>query len=268
MCIKEGFYIHYSTKTTMQRNILIILVAILIACSTKAPNTQSNTDTVSKLQKAQKALDSLVQSLQKSGGFDTSNSKEYTESQIFNLDAVLMFLNARKVGYPESSIVEKIAMVNEDNYKKMSNWRLTTFEKLRRDNYVIFKESGNAINPHEYEYHISFEGIKFLSEGGYEGYYKRLKEKERLDRLQIETAIDTNKSVKDTNELQKWLIGATVIISILSMFISYLAYKKSQDIHFSPVLPAPTVIIQEPQEPQEQPMPHSNIETNLPPETK
>jgi hypothetical protein len=79
--------------------------------------------------------------------------------------------------------------------------------------------------------------LTFINGGGYSE-AERIK---RLNEQQIQSVIDTNASVKKTNAIQKWALFLATMLSVASVLISYLAYKKNEVIN----VPPPRVIIQQ-----------------------
>jgi hypothetical protein len=71
----------------------------------------------------------------------------------------------------------------------------------------------------------------YLTDKGwdYEGYDYLIDEETRIKELeeeQLQSVIDTNKSVKNTNRLQKWILIFTAAASAATLIISFLDYDK------------------------------------------
>jgi len=121
-------------------------------------------------------------------------------------------------------------------------------EKLVRDGYVV-KIDKHKNNPNisavehllRYNYCLTFDGKVFIENEGYSKRFLYEKEKKELELAQIQSVIDTNKSVRNVNRLF-WL---TVIIAIASAAASIKSCQTTnQQNKLSPELQSKDSIIQ------------------------
>lgn len=64
--------------------------------------------------------------------------------------------------------------------------------------------------------------------------YKKVEKKESLEVAQMQSVIDTNKSVQDTNTLQKRILWLTAILSSLTLVVSVFDLLKKDTINVPP----------------------------------
>jgi hypothetical protein len=84
------------------------------------------------------------------------------------------------------------------------------FIQYYTDGYI--KKVGSA-------YYLTGEGRLFIENGGYTNLFSEQKEFKKLQKEQISSVIDTNRSVKKTNALQKWSLGVTLIIILIGCVV-------------------------------------------------
>jgi|GEM_PF-4031377 len=98
-------------------------------------------------------------------------------------------------------------------------------DQLLADGFLVERKSKPGI------YDLTAHGRDFIRRGGYK---VRFEEEERIKRLnenQILSVVNTNKSVRQTNNLQKWSLVTTCIIIGLSCYYQYQSFnlQKTQD---------------------------------------
>lgn len=78
----------------------------------------------------------------------------------------------------------------------------------------------------EQRYKLLERGYEVLSIGGWIKYLEFEKEKRSLVVEQIKSSIATDRSVSETNKIQKWFIYITILTTLCSIIIAYLTYNK------------------------------------------
>jgi|GEM_PF-3702350 len=103
-----------------------------------------------------------------------------------------------------------------------------TIKILIADGYLIRRDSGTSV------YFFTSAGRQFILKGGYATKFREDKEKEDLQKSQIQSVIDTNKSVHETNRTIKktawltiWIVGITLLVSIVQLIISLQSNEES-----------------------------------------
>lgn len=82
------------------------------------------------------------------------------------------------------------------------------------------KNSGN--------FYFTSEGRYFISKGGYAARMAEREELSKLNKAQLQSVIDTNKSVKKTNKIQIASLVTTFVIILFALFIQFLSYEKEK----------------------------------------
>jgi len=67
---------------------------------------------------------------------------------------------------------------------------------------------------------LTAEGRFFIMRGGYKAKYQYDEYLRKLNEQQIQSVIDTNESVKSTNQFQKRILWVTLIVSAISLIVS------------------------------------------------
>lgn len=121
----------------------------------------------------------------------THEAMEQEKSEIKRLDWVLSFMAKHaKQGLEIEAAWESMKTEHPTLHKEGNeSSRLQIFEKLAKDGYLVLKERGFN-NTDEERYWITFDGIVFESEGGYEGMIDRRKAQDEIPhRLNLLTKI-------------------------------------------------------------------------------
>lgn len=94
---------------------------------------------------------------------------------------------------------------------------------LKKEDLVTIKDGSKN------EYVITLKGRRIKDKGGWKKYLTDQEEEARLDRQQIESVINTNNSVIQTNSLQKRILWFTAIFTFITLVIAGLDYQTNRE---------------------------------------
>lgn len=174
-------------------------------------------------------------------------------------DEILTYLNIH--GKKPFSELKDHLLPKVDNQETFEPLLVALIQSMVKQQYL---KAENLDNIQSSNIEIISEGRLLHANNGFVEIERKEKEAKDLEKNLKESVITTNISVKNTNKVQKILVGLATLFSALGVLVTYLNYKKDTVIK---VLP-PSVIIQQLPLSSKQDTSSQNTSQNRPPYPK